>query len=127
MTIYSRIPGYAHLSVLVPQDRIIYAREPDAMDETVRRRIRNLVLLALEVATRQRPLSHLHPDRYSRSIILHLSAWVHTRKLLGERYELISLHTRANGEYHGSAILGNETRAFTGTFKDGSLASFRLL
>lgn len=123
---YSPIPGYAHLMVLTPPDPIKYARQETSADIAMQSRLLGPVTLALETAAGLRPLSALRDDVFAKAIHIHLRAWQRSHPQ-GGGMQLMSVHARPGGEFHGSARMGATRYAFTGFFSNDQMKSFRLL
>ncbi len=126
---YIPIPGMSHLQLYAAPQRIRYEREPTAGDLATREEIRGLVVIVVEVAASLRPLSHLDSARFAPEISTHIRAWKKAQPADESRgrIALSSLHARANGEYFGSAVIGGQQRAFTGSASGRHLRSFRML
>jgi len=107
-----------------------YGRLPTSAEVAAQHRIQGWVVFALEVAAGYRPLAHLNSARYSDAIRLHIGSWVRRRRTspyATDKLQLTSLHARPNGEYFGSAYIGQQQHAFTGSASRTGLTSFRLL
>lgn len=128
-TMYEPIPGYSHLKLFIAPHRVRYGRLPTSAEVAAQHRIQGWVVFALEVAAGYRPLAHLNSARYSDAIRLHIGSWVRRRTspYATDRLQLTSLHARPNGEYFGSAYIGQQQHAFTGSANPTGLTSFRLL
>ena len=102
---------------------------PTSAEVAAQHRIQGWVIFALEVAAGYRPLAHLNSARYSDAIRLHIGSWVRRRTspYATDKLQLTSLHARPNGEYFGSAYIGQQQHAFTGSASPTGLTSFRLL
>lgn len=128
---YEPIPGYSHLKLYIAPDRIHYGRLPTTAEVAAQHHIKAWVVFILEVAAGYRPLAHLNSPRFSDSIRVHIGSWIHQRHRHSpydtDALRLTSLHARPNGEYFGSAVIGTERHAFTGSATDQGLRSFRLL
>lgn len=125
---YAPIPGFAHLQLYVPADPISYDRQPTPMDEEVKERAQTLIRQVIETAAGRRPLSHVRSERFPPRLANHLSAWLRTRGFsLPARHDLVAVHAHANGEFYGTATIGVTQHAFTGSYKQHRLVSFRLL
>lgn len=126
---YEPIPGYSHLKLYIAPHRIHYGRLPTTAEVATQHHIQAWVVFILEVAAGYRPIAHLNSPRFSDSIRLHIGSWVHRRKSPydTDAMRLTSLHARPNGEYFGSAVIGTQRHAFTGSATDQGLRSFRLL
>ncbi|KAA8722389.1 hypothetical protein [Corynebacterium phocae] len=121
------VPGFSYISVLIPQDPIVYARTPDHRAQLVRAEVRRLTQVVLEVAARQQPQVRLQKDYFDHCIRLHLRAWLRQRSRATQNLVVHSLHAQSSGEFHGSASIGDARLAFTGVCKKGRLTAFRLL
>ena len=126
---YEPIPGYSHLKLFIAPHRVHYGRLPTSAEVAAQHRIQGWVVFALEVAAGYRPLAHLNSPRDSDAIRLHIGSWVRRRTspYATDRLQLTSLHARPNGEYFGSAYIGQLQHAFTGAASPTGLTSFRLL
>lgn len=125
---YSAIPGFAHLKLFVPQDRVIYSRPAHATDIHTRKLTNRLVCLAVEVAAGKRSILHLSHKHFHPTIKLHLGTWMRTNGVNSANDAKVqSLHIRPNGEYFGTALIGDKQHAFTGAIDEDKLESFRLL
>ncbi|QPK79693.1 hypothetical protein G7Y31_03025 [Corynebacterium lizhenjunii] len=127
-SLYTPIPGYAHLKVLRPPDPVRYERTDGELTEALHTELLDPINFVLEVAAGRRPVHHLRSPRFHLSVSLHLGAWRRNRGTTAVwRFELISLHAQLSGEFHGSAVIGPHHHAFTGLYRNGVVRSFRLL
>ena len=124
---YTPVPGYSHVVLLAPIDRITYAQRRSLVDSRTLRQLRNMVTIAVEAAARQRSLAQLDNPRFHPSVLLHVRAWARQVGLVSRTARVLSLHAQPSGEYHGSAQIGDSTHAFTGKFTTSQLQAFRLL
>ena len=126
---YEPIPGYSHLKLFIAPHRVHYGRLPTSAEVAAQHRIQGWVVFALEVAAGYRPLAHLNSPRYSDAIRLHIGSGVRRRTspYATDRLQLTSLHARSNGEYLGSAYIGQQQHALTGSASPTGVTSFRLL
>lgn len=127
---YQPIPGCAHLMRFIPDDPVVYSAPSDNMAEAEKIFTSKLVNIALDVASGLRPLAHLSPKFFDPSISTHLSSWTRTHKgTRNTRMWMKSLHGRKDGEFFGTAILGDKQFAYTGRLskEQDKLRTFRLL
>ena len=124
-TMYEPIPGYSHLKLFIAPHRVRYGRLPTSAEVAAQHRIQGWVVFALEVAAGYRPLAHLNSARYSDSVRLHIGSWVRRRTspYATDKLQLTSLHARPNGEYFGSAYIGQQQHAFSGAASPTGLTS----
>lgn len=127
--VYQPIPGCAHLMRFIPDDPIIYSAPSSNMDSEQKVFTSKLIKIALDVASGLRPLAHLSPRYFDPSILTHLSSWSRIHGRNNARMWMKSLHAREDGEYFGTAILGDKQFAFTGRLsaQQDKLRAFRLL
>lgn len=125
---FSAIPGYAHLKLLVPETP---APQPTPVveDPAVRRLAHSLVTVVVEVAAGLRPFAHLNAQRFGDAVRLHVRACkrrygTEAKPVLGK---LVSIHGRSDGEVYGTASLDGKNMAFTASLHGGKLTTFRLL
>lgn len=124
---YMPLPGYSHVKLLAPIDRITYAHRASLVDSRTMVKLRDIVMFVVEVAARRRNLTRFDEERFDPSIYLHLRAWLRTADPSIAACDILSIHAQPSGEFHGSALIGNRRHAFTGTFDGTRLGSFRLL
>ncbi|QCB27885.1 hypothetical protein [Corynebacterium endometrii] len=125
---YTAIPGFAHLKLYVPEDRVVYSRPSHVTDVRTRKIATRLVSLAVDVAAGQRAITHLPHKHFHPTIKLHLGTWIRAHELKRKREAKVrSIHIRPNGEIFGTAGIGSAQHAFTGSIEGEKLVSFRLL